>query len=559
LRNYIGSIAIGEYEGPQTQKMWEDWTYGVSLAEDLIEGGDFAENKVNECLEYLERSNNSASDAQYSIVASLSLAFEIRFLSFLLKNHPQLRKRFLENIDRFYRDPFLQRPHAVALVEIAELREQLNRPENTNRNLSTIYNRLSLKGREFYFGLLDLHRLLNEYPNAEAAFREELNQLVNRIPNEKPVETANAFNTFQEDHVSYDGRESSENRVYVSLAKVGNSEWKTLNEKHGKEISYFKGIVQFFKGSESDFEMALSATAKSDAQIDPLAAVVEIVCKEIEGGRNSCFIDRMNIQFHLAAIREGGFEDFNQNIAYARRLWRKTEDLQSTAAGRRFLDSLFKDSQRLLGMGDFNEPLLTIWRDRVAIHLFHESNIPYVLFPFFETVLRLRVSLGDLVKGIRLPSNGCYRASFYRMNLEQVLPRLSRVLSVEQQEDLRYWRAMYLCGWGTLDSDLKKTWEIYSSKIPNHLRMKVVDELRKMDSGLSEFIACIEQNKSDNPQGNLSFLKYKKRIDLRASLNSIEKEVHRATTANRLSLEQQIKLLRSRLPFWEENNEQTDN
>ncbi len=559
LRKHIDSNTIAEYDVLQTQKMWEDWTFGVSLAEDLIESGNFAEDKINECLKYLERSFNSASDAQYSIVASLSLAFEIRFLSFILKNHPNSKKRFIENIDRFHNNPFLQRPHAVALVEIAELREQLNRRENTNRNLSTIYNRLSLEGREFYFGLIDLHRLLDDNPNVEVAFRGELNQLVNRLSNEKAVESAKSIKFAQEVHVSNEGHESSQNGASISFAKNEKSEWKTLNDKYGKEISYFKGIVQIFGGSESDFAMALSASAKTKSQIDPLAAVVEIVCKEIEGGKNSDFIDRANMQNHLADIRERGFEDFNQNIAYASRMWSKTEDLQSSTAGRRFLDSLLKDSQRLLGMGDFNEPLLTIWRDRVAIHLFHESNIPDVFFPFFETVLRARVSLSDLVKGIRLPSNGCYRASLYRIKLEQVLPRFSRVLSAEQQEDLRYWRAMYLCGWGTLDSDLKKTWEIYCSKIPKHLVMKVVDELRKMDSGLSEFIACIEQNKSDNPQGNLSFLKYKKRIDLRASLNSIEKEIHRATTANRLSLEQQIKVFRSRLPFWEENNEQTDN
>jgi|LakMenEpi03Aug12_release.lakeMendotaPanAssembly.Ray.scaffolds.fasta_scaffold41830_2 hypothetical protein len=558
LKNFVDSLAVSEYDGPQTQKMWEDWTFGVSLAEDYIQSELFSDKQLAVCLEYFERATNSAIDARYSIVASLSLAFEIRLLSFCLNKHPRFRSRFFKKLDRFNNDPFLQRPHAVALVRIAEIREELNRTGKTNRNLLTFYEGISAKGREFFFGLNDLSNILKEYEFLDFPFRAQLDAQLNAICTSPSLVVERYDNPNACERNTLEVRETQEEGDGASKVKKDNSEWSNLNGKYGKEISYFKSVVHFFGGNESDFEDAISVHTHGSS-IDPLAAVVEIVCKEIEGGNSSLFIDRTNIQNYLTDIRELGFEDFNRNVPIAKRFWEKTIALQSSTTGRRRLDSLLKDSQRLFCMGDFSEPVMTTWRDRVAIHLFHEASVPYVLFPFFETILMARVSLTELVKGIRIPSKGCYRASLYRMRLEHFLPRLSR-LSVEEQDDLRFWRAMYLCGWGGLDDERKKSWERYSSTIPRHSAMKVVEELRKMSCTLGDFLACVESNKSDSLQGNLSFLKYKRRTDFIEKLNKSEKELLTdVSTSVRISLEQQIKFLRSKLPFWEDYNEQTDN
>jgi hypothetical protein len=559
LKKLVESLAVSEYDGPQTQKMWEDWTFGVSLAEDCIQSELFPDRQLAVCLDYFERATNSAIDARYSIVASLSLAFEIRLLSFGLKKHSQFRSRFFKKLDRFNNDPFLQRPHAVALVRIAEVREELNRTGKTNRNLFAFYEGISAKGREFFFGLNDLSSILSDYKFLEFPFREQLAAQLNAICNSPDLVVERYDNPTAIEKNTLEVRETQGEGDGTGKVKKDNSEWTDLNDKYGQEISYFKSVVQFFGGNESDFEDAISAHTHG-CSIDPLAAVVEIVCKEIEGGNSSLFIDRTNIQNYLTDIREPGFEDFNRNVPIAKRFWEKTIALQSSTTGRRLLDSLLKDSQRLFCMGDFSEPVMTTWRDRVAIHLFHEASVPYVLFPFFETILMARVSLTELVKGIRIPSKGCYRASLYRMRLEHFLPRLSRRLSVKEQDDLRFWRAMYLCGWGGLDDERKKSWERYSSTIPRHSAMKVVEELRKMSCTLGDFLACVESNKSDSLQGNLSFLKYKRRMDFIAKLTKCEKELLTDVSSSvRISLEQQIKLLRSKLPFWEDYNEQTDN
>jgi hypothetical protein len=552
LKDSISSDSNGEYDGDQAQIMWEDWTRGVLHAEECIRTAEFDMNAVAESIDYLRSAEVAARDKRYSIVAALSIAFSLRLYSYCCNHNPDFRRDFNKKLTDFRNSPFLHRPHAIEIVRISEVREELIRTGATNKNLQDIFASVTKKGNEFFFAINDLKSIAESFPNLQIPFRSELPNLYESL---KIVRLENPRTTSKQD------RNPRSSPVLSWRREQTFANWDVIPKKYGEEIIAFKPIVEGLGGTEFDFQTELERQSNGSHRIDPLAAVVEIFCKQIDGTRDAAsFINKSKISENLADLRESGFDDFNANVGIANKIFGSVLSLQSSEEGIKLLDALVKDSDRLLALSDFPEGKLSLWRDRVPYYLRHESPRPYVFLPFFEATLIQKLDLKALIRDIRLPSRGCYRASFYRKTLEVVLPIFLSSFSREEQTEIRYWRSMYICGWADLDAESKRKWNEYRSRIPEGVGLRLVDELWGMKADLKLFLQCLDITGNDSPQGNLSFLKYKKRVDVCRKLETARSELaNLSPSAERIELAQRISALESQFSFWEELNEQADN
>jgi hypothetical protein len=552
LKDSIPSDSNGEYDGDQGQIMWEDWTRGVLLAEECIRTKNFHIKILAESIDYLRSAEIAARDKRYSIVAALSIAFSLRLYSFCCDHSPEYRREFNKKLADFRNSPFLHRPHAIEIVRISEVREEIIRTGETSKNLNEIFSSVTKKGNEFFFAISDLKSIAETFPNVKLPFRFDLVTLYDSL---KLVRPENPSNTSKQD------RDQRSSPVLSRRRDQKSSIWEVIPKKYGQEIIAFKSTVERLGGTEFDFQKELERQSKGSHRIDPLAAVVEIYCKQIDGtGDAASFIDKSKFSENLSDLRESGFDDFNENVGIASKICASVSALQSSEEGTKLLDALVKDSDRLLALADFPDGILSLWRDRVPYYLRHESPRPYVFLPFFEASLIRKLDLKALIRDIRLPSRGCYRASFYRNYLEVALPIFLSSFSREEHAEIMYWRSMYICGWADLDAECKKKWNEYRSRIPKGVGLRLVDELWGMKADLKLFLQCLDITGNDSPQGNLSFLKYKKRVDVCRRLETARSELaNLSPSAERIELAQKISALESQFSFWEESSEQADN
>jgi hypothetical protein len=551
----------------RSQIMWETWTNGVFICERVINAKNYTDGQYHKALEKLISAQKEAEASGYGIVTALAIAFQIRLLSFAIKFLPDDKTREEAYVQyhilysNFITDQKLHCRFALCIVYLAQftLLENVSDLRLAWETANELRIANGAKGR-FYFGCFHINRILTANPS------------INLLNSTEDIVLPEKLETVETHGINTTAMHDVANNINTirSIPKVSADDaWEVLKKHFGREIQLFIPLVHYYNGSADDFHKAICEVLDRSKKLDPIAAVTEMIARSVEDERTD-FLSEDNFLQHINTLREEALVDFREQVPHALRFKNRLDMAVSKADTRflQFIAAISKDSARILRLneGDYSSTFEQ-WRHRVPNELIFQIQSSYgLLVPFFETLLDLHYCLREdegqslchtllpnLIENLRVPSKACYRASFYRLYYEQVLPSIiASACSEKVRDKLELWRFAYRCNWHNLDEGTKsRCLKIFKST--GHARtLKLLREMDRCGIDLGELVRCMDENSSENLQGNINWLKYLHRKDIEKKIIEKRKSLTDTFQPNKKhEMRQILEDLSKQLPFWE--------
>ena len=519
------------------QVMWEYWTRGVFEVETMIREDDFPSDKCDYAFECLNQAGREASEYCYPVVEALSLAFEVRLLSYLAKLDKKYGTKANRTITKFQNKIELKFPIAVSILKLAKVKlnfalEQVP-VEECQRLLGEFWEAaLPTDNHPFYLSLVLFDQLLNEIPEVEFKFRDKLASKIKEISGADLVQSASKDETditrifliIRQLHGNDSTETVSESGAVSEEIPADVAEWNELKETWGDEIAAFRPLVENFNGDARDFEGGLNTfTLKNDGKVDPLGGLIEMRVAYLEERDARIAASIESLTPYLDDL-QNGISDWS-NKYFGKLDFSKIERVASSSSIHRdlLIDKLLLDDIRRLKIEESSLDIFKEWCQLVVFNPIEEDDPTKkrLLLAFFEVLIRYQVDLQRLITSMRLPGRFCYIASYLRVATNRFLQQMLEEFGEENKymrEQVELTQMQYRCGWKDTPVHVKSWWQQVTA---NNYRssLSLLRQLDQFESTLEKLFLAVEETGSENLQGNLYFLKYKRREALRRGLN----------------------------------------